>query len=229
MLRRLSGILFLGAMLFTGMLLAQERGTLGRPEANQRPPAKSAAPLPFDVDDFLRTFDLNKDGFLDRNEVPPFVRENFDRLDLNKDGKLSRDELIQGAALLQPRRRPSDVAFALIEMGNGDSESVAELQRLYDVLRRLDRNKDGKIDPEAVKSARANLIEDRVDQTFKDLDTNKDGKISREEARGLLRRNFEQIDKNGDGFIDRNELREAMMAGPPPGAAPRPLPAGARK
>jgi hypothetical protein len=52
--------------------------------------------------------------------------------------------------------------------------------RVYHFLRKLDKNKDGKIDTKE-------LIKKRVDGIFKELDRNKDGKISREEARAQIK------------------------------------------
>ena len=63
--------------------------------------------LRFEIDQLLHDYDKNKDGHLDRKEVPAFLRDHFDQLDLNKDGKLSREELEKGAVYLQKRRRPS--------------------------------------------------------------------------------------------------------------------------
>jgi Ca2+-binding EF-hand superfamily protein len=117
-------------------------------------------------------------------------------------------------AVKGPQRRSSDVVFILIETSGFDESSVAELQRLYDVLRKLDKNNDGKIDPEALKAARMQIVEDRVDHIMTSLDTDKDGKISRDEAKGRILENFDRLDQNGDGFISREELRQAIMAAP---------------
>jgi uncharacterized protein (TIGR03000 family) len=165
--------------------------------------------LHFDVDEFIKDYDKNGDGFLQRDEVPPYLRDRFDELDTNKDGKLSREELEKGAVHLQPRRRPSDVVFLLIEISDCDDDCEGELQRAYDALRKLDTKKDGKIDPEALKTVRQELLEERVDNIIKELDTDKDGKISRKEAKGPIKRNFDEIDTNKDGFIDRDELLKA--------------------
>jgi Ca2+-binding EF-hand superfamily protein len=162
-----------------------------------------------DVDRLLKEYDKNGDGFLQRDEVPPYLREHFDKLDTNKDGKLSREELEQGAAYLQPKRRPSDAVFVLIESSDIHEDSQAELQRIYDLLRKLDKNNTGKIDSDALKAVRQELLEERVDNIIKELDTNKDGKISRDEARGHLKTNFDKIDTNKDGFLDRQELLRA--------------------
>jgi Ca2+-binding EF-hand superfamily protein len=109
----------------------------------------------------------------------------------------------------RPQRRPSDLVFVLIEMSDFDDECTAEIQHIYDVLRQLDTNHDGKIDPAELKAMRQRLLEDRVDRRFKDLDANHDGKISKEEARGRIKEDFDKIDTNHDGFIDRGELLKA--------------------
>ena len=163
----------------------------------------------FNLDDFLKDYDKNKDGSLTRNELPPELRPAFDRLDINKDGKVSREELQSGIAHLHPARRPSDLIHVLIEMSACDDICESELQRSYDILRKVDKNKDGKLDPDELKAARAQIIKDRVDHLFADLDENKDDKIGRKEAKGMLLHDFDEIDRNKDGFIDRTELTRA--------------------
>jgi Ca2+-binding EF-hand superfamily protein len=136
-------------------------------------------------------------------------------MDTNKDGKLSRGELASGIAFLQPRRRPSDFVFMLIEMSDLDENTTIEVQRAYDILRTLDRNRDGRIDTDELKAGRERIVNNRVDFLFKQLDTNNDGRISREEAKGMVRQNFKDIDRNGDRFIEREEMTQAILAAPP--------------
>jgi Ca2+-binding EF-hand superfamily protein len=107
------------------------------------------------------------------------------------------------------RARPSDLINVLIEVSECDEGCTEEVQRAYDILRRLDKNKDGKIDADELKAARQQLAEERVDNLMKSLDKDKDGKISREEARGMIKRHFDKLDRNKDGFIDREELLKA--------------------
>src|SRR6266404_2408432 len=57
---------------------------------------KTPRALKFEIDQLFLDYDKNKDGFLDRKEVPAFLRDHFSQLDLNKDGKLSREELEKG-------------------------------------------------------------------------------------------------------------------------------------
>jgi len=179
----------------------------------------------FDVDRFLERHDKNKDGFIQRDELPERLQHAFDELDTNKDGKLSREELERGAALLQRQRRPADVIDVLVENADCDEDCAKELQFMYDRLRKLDRNNSGKIDPAALKETRDRLVAARVDEILKDLDANGDGKISRDEARGWVKQDFDKIDTNKDGFIDRDELLKAASERPAvgekdPGPAP---------
>jgi Ca2+-binding EF-hand superfamily protein len=172
-----------------------------------------AQPL-IDVDAFMKEYDTNKDGFLSKDEMPDWLLHNFDRLDLNKDGKISKEELEKGVAYLQQRRRPSDVIMVLVEISDCDECSAEELQRAYDYLRKLDKNKDGKIDADEIKAGREVIFKERVDSIIKRLDKDKDGKISKKEARGLIKEHFDTLDKNKDGFIDRDELMAAVSAKP---------------
>lgn len=189
----------------------------GSEEAAEDSADKSPATPPrkgprFDLERFLKDYDTNKDGRLSRNELPPELRPAFDRIDADKDGKVSREELERGIAHLQPTRRPSDLIHVLIEMSDCDDGCHGEVQRAYDILRKLDKNKDGTINSDELKAAREQIVKDRVDYLFKELDKNKDGKISRDEAQGMLRRDFDQIDRDKDGFIDREELTRAATA-----------------
>jgi len=170
------------------------------------PPATSRQA---EVNGLLEEYDKNKDGFLQRDELPPRLRYNFDQIDTDKDGKLSREELQRGLVYLQPRRRPSDVVFVLIEMSDYDNECYSELQQMYDVLRKLDKNNNGKLDPKELNTTRQQLLEDRIDNFLKELDTDQDGRISRQEARGRLKENFDKVDTNKDGYVDRKELLRA--------------------
>jgi len=179
--------------------------------------AKAKARPLVDVDAFLREYDKNKDGFLSKEEMPEWLHYNFARLDANKDGKISKDELQKGMAYLQQRRRPSDVVLVLVEMSDCDECCMEEVQRAYEMLAKLDKNKDGKIDADELKAGRAQIIKDRVAGVIKRLDANKDGKISKEEARGMVKEHFAELDKNRDGFVDQEELTTAASAKPSEG------------
>ena len=53
----------------------------------------------------FESWDVNKDGALTREEVPPGPRQMFDRIDANGDGKVTLDEHRAGG-----RQQPRGVA-----------------------------------------------------------------------------------------------------------------------
>jgi Ca2+-binding EF-hand superfamily protein len=122
------------------------------------------------------------------------------------DGKLRE---LRRAVPPHPGQRLSDAVKTLIEMTDVDEAYVADLQRIYDTLRKLDTDKNGKINLAALKAERERILEGRVDDLIKRLDTNKDGKISKDEAKGWVKESFDKIDLNKDGFLDRDELIKA--------------------
>jgi Ca2+-binding EF-hand superfamily protein len=226
-----------------GLLLGSEQGVFGqvsappgglppqpgaaRPQPGQpgqaaRGEAPPGAPGAADVDELLKDYDINQDGYLTRQELPPSLRQRFDQIDTDKDGKISRRELERGLMHLHPQHRPSDFIFALVELSTVDPHNQGEVQRIYDVLRKLDRNRDGKIDAEELKVGQQQIVQDRIKFLFDELDADKDGRISKTEARGQLRQDFNQLDANRDGFIDRDELRRAAAVRPPADSQPQP-------
>jgi Ca2+-binding EF-hand superfamily protein len=112
-------------------------------------------------------------------------------------------------ARAHPGYRLSDAVKTLIEMTGAEPGSVEEVQRIYDMLRKLDTSKNGKIDLGELKAERDRIVVARVKGVFERLDTNKDGKITKEEAKGLLREHFDRIDRNKDASIDYEELLQA--------------------
>jgi Ca2+-binding EF-hand superfamily protein len=110
-----------------------------------------------------------------------------------------------------PGPRLSDAVKTLIEMTDSEPGCVLEIQRIYDMLRKLDTGKNGKIDPAALKAEREHVVAERVKAIFNRLDTNRDGKITRDEAKGLIKEHFDKIDRNGDGAITYAELLQAAQ------------------
>jgi len=181
-------------------------------QADQKKDGKAEHRPLVDVDAFLREYDRDKDGYLSKDELPEWLRHNFARLDADRDGKISKQELTRGVAYLQQRRRPSDVVMVLVEMSDCDECCAEEIQRAYEFMAKLDKNKDGKIDADELKAGREMLVKERVEGIIKRLDTDRDGKISAKEARGLIKEHFDQLDTNKDGFVDRDELMKAASA-----------------
>ena len=118
-------------------------------EQKKRRPAQRPA---MDVEKAFQQWDANKDGSLDRSEVPERLKERFERIDANSDGKLSLDELRKVAPRLglQPPTAGTtpDALFRLLDSNADGKLSKDELQNAGKLLEKLDKNKDGQLDAE---------------------------------------------------------------------------------
>jgi len=209
-------VLVLPLVLLAGLPAAEKDKDGSKADQQKEDKKEKGRPL-VDFDAFLKEYDRDKDGSLSKEEMPEWLHYNFARLDANKDGKVSKEELEKGVALLQQRRRPSDVVFVLVEMSDCDECSAEELQRAYEFLHKLDKNNDGKLDAKEIEAGRTQIVKDRVDAILKRLDADKDGKISKDEARGAVKEHFDELDANKDGYVDRDELTAGASAKPSDG------------
>jgi Ca2+-binding EF-hand superfamily protein len=208
--------------------------------ADQAAPKKSPAqPPPFLKDtpeQFIKRFDKNMDGFLTRNEVPPFLARAFDRIDTNGDGKLDKQEIAAWLKTAQQR------------FGQQNGPSQAEIDRVVNgMLERMDKDKDGKISRKEAEGRPLARVFDQFDTNkdafldkkelrqaairflamqggrpqggrgqggpafagpdFDALDLNADGRLTRDELKGTpYLKVFDEIDTNKDGKIDRKEF-----------------------
>ncbi|GIW79768.1 MAG: hypothetical protein KatS3mg105_1575 [Gemmatales bacterium] len=88
--------------------------------------------------------------------------------------------------------------------------------KLAEYFDRMDANKDGALDKQELQRVRpANPPAGNpfVSQLMEKLDQNKDGVISKEEAKGKLAEYFERLDANKDGKLDKSELNRLRPAG----------------
>jgi Ca2+-binding EF-hand superfamily protein len=211
MARLLVAVVAVLAIVTAGWVVAQDQ---------KKPPADDPKPRKIvkdeTVEKFIQAHDANKDGSLSKDELPENYQDAFDEIDANKDGKLSKQELIDGWHLLHPHHRPSDFIYVMIEMSDNDEECVKELQAIYTTLRKLDHDKDGKLNVSDLQAAREKIFADRVDYIFKHMDKKKTGKISKDDALGEVKIHFDEIDANKDGFIDREEMLKSISAIPKP-------------
>jgi Ca2+-binding EF-hand superfamily protein len=181
-----------------------------QPGAKPGDPNQTKGPH-FDAQRFVKDHDKNNDGKLGKDELPADMQDALAEIDTNKDGFITVQEL-QTHADRMIRQRPQviDVVFYAIDIPEPQGNSVEELQRTYDLLRKLDKNNDGKIDANEVKVFRETRSKERMDRIFKHMDKNGDGKISKDEARGLWADNFASLDTNKDGSLDRTEVEKAL-------------------
>jgi Ca2+-binding EF-hand superfamily protein len=155
-------------------------------------------------EEFIKRFDKNKDGYLTKDEVPPFLVKDFAKADLNGDGKLDKKEVAQLLKVLRER-----------EGVEKTPPPNPEVERLVNqLLQQFDTNKDGKI---SKSEAKGNLL-----ANFDKLDLNKDGFLDKNELRQMATRilaqgggagagnpkdDFDALDLNADGRLTRAELK----------------------
>src|SRR4051794_39864495 len=154
---------------FAGLPAAEDRSAKkDDKQSDAKKDDKTAKGRPLvDIDAFMKEYDRNKDGYLTKDEMPEWLHYTSARLDTDKDGKVSKDELTKGMAYLQQRRRPSDVVIVLVEMSDCDEGCGEEIQRAYEFLYKLDKNKDGKLDADELKAGREMILKQRVDGIIK--------------------------------------------------------------
>ena len=175
----------------------------------------------------LKLWDKNKNGFVEKDEVPPRVQPLFDQFDRNGDGKLDQAELRNLLDALKKRLAETEA-----QKSNEKSPVTAgEINRQVDaVLKRLDANGDGKI-------SRAEAEGRPLARAFDMLDRNKDGYLDRKELVGWVQRmgkagpnkgengrigadfatannadDFDSHDKDADGRLTREELQGTKWA-----------------
>ncbi|NNC90340.1 MAG: hypothetical protein HKN82_17945 [Akkermansiaceae bacterium] len=124
--------------------------------------------------------------------------------------------------------RPRTLMAALDRNRDGSLDQN-EIDMAVVVLRRMDRDQDGKVTSEEVASGPPPRPDGagRPDgpgrpggrpgggrgpglEMFKRIDTDGDGKISKDEAPDRMAENFAQIDGNADGFIDKEEQEKLI-------------------
>ena len=156
------GVPGLVALAAFGSAQSQEKGPPKKPPLPQVLEMLKKSP-----DEFIKQFDKNMDGFLQKEELPLFLAKTFERFDKNSDSKLNREEVNQ---MLQTMRQ----LLAAQQPGGNQPDFDA-----------LDKNADGRLTKEELKGtpwlAR-----------FAEIDTNADGQIDRREWEAYLRKSAEK-------------------------------------
>ena len=140
-------------------------GGRGGSGVGDEPPA--APPTPDELATMLMTYDANKNGALEKSEVPTRLQGLFARGDENGDGSLTPDEIRKAAAAQPPpagrgrgergregggRGGPPrrDALFTALDRDGDGTLSADEISGAPAALRQLDANGDGTLTIEEV-------------------------------------------------------------------------------
>ncbi|MFC7536376.1 EF-hand domain-containing protein [Sphingomonas sp. GCM10030256] len=162
-----------------------------------------------------------RDGIQTRNEVVERVRDRFARMDLNRDGFLTRDEAQaargqmrgqrmgrNGQRQIDPARRAERQARAF-DRFDLDRNGVISRDEFAQV--RTTRGDRG----QRAGMHRGMRMGGRMGgQMFAMADLNRDNRVSMQEATQAAVRHFDMVDANRDGRITREEreqMRQRMM------------------
>lgn len=164
----------------------------------------------------LATLDANKDGYLEKSEVPETAQPQlgqFEAVDADEDGKVYAGEIVafltqqQAAQRSQIHAKASDredVLFAVLDADHDERLDLRELESAPERMGVLDRDGDGLISPDELPEvmtiglARGNL--ENMDALFVPPPV-----VARGPA-GDAPRWFTSMDANADGAISQREF-----------------------
>ncbi|MCC6540131.1 MAG: hypothetical protein IT162_21465 [Bryobacterales bacterium] len=169
----------------------------------------------------LLALDANRDGALDKTEVPERMQGIFARGDKNNDGRLTRAELETMTAASEQRNPardggPPDPVRNALDADRDGVISAAELQAAPAALAKLDRNSDGQLAGDEIRppmrGGRGGNPEEMYKHILEENDANKDGKLAVSELPERMREFLGRADTDRDGFLSLDEMK--AMRGP---------------
>jgi Ca2+-binding EF-hand superfamily protein len=162
----------------------------------------------------LRQFDLDHDGKVTKAEYLESVKKRFVEFDLNNDGRLTDDDLppmMRGRnalATLGDRKGGRYSWLKDVTVGaDGAITQDAVLAAAEKRFARFDVTKDGVIDTADFDALRKQNLDYRVKRFVHHFGADKDGRITREQFTAKANERFARLDANGDGSISRDERR----------------------
>ena len=137
----------------------RQPGRGGVPAGPGRPGIGGGPPI--DPAQLFARLDRNGDEKLSKEEAPPRMQENFDRIDANGDGGISRGEFERVSGQFPgmfgrppgaggPPGMPPAGLFALFDLDRDGELSTSEIVAAGSTLLKLDKNSDGKLTPDEV-------------------------------------------------------------------------------
>jgi Ca2+-binding EF-hand superfamily protein len=171
---------------------------------------------------FIAALDPNSDGEVSDKELESAL-ESLKKLDVNSDGKLDAEEFIKAAPI--PAMVKNFGAFKALDLDKDDALSAEELAGAVEALKKLDANKNGKLDP--VEYAMMSPMsmggggggagggagggggrqQPSPEEFVKQNDKDGDGKVQKKELTGMIVGFFDRMDTDKDGSVTVEEVK----------------------
>jgi len=137
---------------------------------------------------------------------PGHFRELYKKADANEDGKITFEELKEVLPRINEER------FKMMDKNSDGVLSKEDRPKPGDLIKKADKNEDGKVTFEELKDVAPNITQER----FKKMDRNDDGVLTKEDipngpghdqghAPGRSHKFLKKADKNEDGKITFEE------------------------
>jgi Ca2+-binding EF-hand superfamily protein len=129
----------------------------------EAPETPAPPPSADDLTSQFMMFDANKNGQIEKSEMPERMMSMFDRGDTNKDGILTKTEIVALATANQKMNLPPqqgrggrgpggfDLAFTALDTNSDGEISSDEINNAPAALKKLDKNGDGQITEDEVR------------------------------------------------------------------------------
>lgn len=165
---------------------------------------------------FIKRFDADKDGKISQDEFARARKERFAMRDLNDDGRLGLEDMPPGlrerfGSWRRDRAEGSDSKDGKEARKDGGPSTMDRLLgRIGRQFSRFDKNGDGFIDAADLTSLAAERSTFAAQRFFRRFDADKDGKVTRNEFNRFANERFTNLDLDDDGKITQADLPPAL-------------------
>ena len=161
---------------------------------------------------FLKVFDADRDGKVTKEEFGQRSKDRFAMRDLNGDGVIDGEDLPPG--MRGRAGRWAERAKDGKEGAEGKEPRRFSLDRLLGRADRrfagLDKNSDGVIDVKDFEAVSAESVDFGTKRFLMRFDANGDGKVSKDEFERFAKERFAALDLDDDGKITEADLPPRM-------------------
>jgi Ca2+-binding EF-hand superfamily protein len=164
----------------------------------------------------VKRFDADRDGKVSKEEFAKARRERFAMRDLNDDGRLGLEDMPprmreRVGRWFGDRQQGQDGKDGKEAKKDGGPFSLDRLLgRIDRQFARLDKDGDGFIDAKDLEPLAAERIAYASRRFFKRFDADRDGKVSKDEFDRFAKERFANLDLDGDGRITEADLPPMM-------------------